>query len=170
MLVRVFLALEPAAVRRRLGRLIEDPGAHVVALESGHPFLEVLTRENFDLILISRSLLGDTSRELITSIRGLPEDPEVVILIDEENAEERAQFLASGCLAVLNQNLGNRSLRETLASLLNRRREEAMHRLQASRPEEQYSLGDFVSNSPPMREFLGLARKIAGAGDNLITH
>jgi DNA-binding NtrC family response regulator len=49
-----------------------------------------------------------------------------------------------------------------------RRREEAVNRLRADRPEEQYSLNDFVSESPSMQIFLDLARRVVHADTSLL--
>jgi DNA-binding NtrC family response regulator len=53
-------------------------------------------------------------------------------------------------------------------ALVERRREEATNRLRADRPEEHYSLNDFVSESPSMQIFLDLARRVVRADTSLL--
>jgi two-component system response regulator AtoC len=168
MVVRVLLVVDLPAERRRLERLLRAPGVDAVPLRSRGTFTELLAREDFDLVVFSRERLPRPVRELVATVRNLPEHPEVVVLTSEENPEDRAELLASGCLAVLNRQLADDSLGETLRALVSRRREEALSRLRADRPEERYSLGDFLSLSPSMQRFLEVVRRVAATDTSLL--
>ena len=115
-----------------------------------------------------QAFLPEPLENLVRFVRDLPERPEVVVLTDREDAEDRASLLTMGCLGVLNRQLGDHALQRALAALIERRREEAINRLRAERPEEQYSLNDFISDSPAMQVFLDLARRVVRADSSLL--
>jgi len=55
-----------------------------------------------------------------------------------------------------------------LDAVVLRRSAEAINRLKADRPEEHYSLNDFVSESPSMQTFLQVARKVVRAETSVL--
>jgi DNA-binding NtrC family response regulator len=55
-----------------------------------------------------------------------------------------------------------------MMALVERHREEGINRLRAERPEEQYSLSDFVSDSPTMQVFLHVARRVVNSETSLL--
>ena len=61
-----------------------------------------------------------------------------------------------------------RILLETLRSLVERRRQDGLRRLKAERPEERYSLNDFVLVSPAMQRFVAVARRVVAADSSLL--
>jgi len=168
MLIHVLLAVEPASQRSRLWRLLGQPDVELSAVEDGAGLRAKLTGGDFDLLVVGRSVMGDEQDAFIQSIRSLPEQPDVVVLVEREDPKERARLIADGCLAILNQTLEDDSLKAAFDALIQRRRDDSINRLKADRPEEQYSLTDFVSDSPSMQMFLTLARKVVRAETSLL--
>ena len=168
MLIHVLVATRNDSERSRLDRLLRRRGVFLRTASAESDLLGVVSGSEFDLLVVTRGLLSDRPESVVPSVRSLPERPEVVVLTEDENAEERASLLALGCLGVLNLGLSDRALQDALAALIERRREDATNRLRAERPEEQYSLNDFVSDSPTMQIFLDLARKVVRADTSLL--
>ena len=168
MLIHVLVALSRNAETERLNRMLRREEVLVRGASNESDLREQISGSDFDLLIVERSFLPDRPEGLIQSVRSLPERPEVVVVTDRDDADERASLLALGCMGVLHRSLGDRALRETLTALLDRRREAAINRLRAERPEEQYSLNDFVSESPNMQVFLELARKVVRADTSLL--
>lgn len=168
MLIHVLLAVEPASQRSRLWRLLSQPDIELAGVEDGDELRAMLTGGDFDLLVVGRSLMGDARDTLIQSVRNLPEQPDVVVLVEREDPEERATLIADGCLAILNHTLEDDTLKAALDALIQRRRDDAINRLKADRPEEQYSLNDFISDSPAMQMFLTLARKVVRAETSVL--
>ena len=168
MLIHALVAMSDASKSTRVIRLLGQRG--LVLREAGEAtgLLATLSGADFDLLVVDRALLQKDPIHLIRSVRSLPEQPEVVVLTDHEDVDDRGLLLASGCLAVLNLRLGDAALRKALTALVERRREEATNRLRADRPEEKYSLNDFVSESPAMQIFLDLARRVVRADTSLL--
>jgi two-component system, NtrC family, response regulator AtoC len=168
MLLNVLLAIEPVAERRRFDRLLRLGGIDPVPLPSRRQLWEHLTHEDHDLVVLGGRLLTEPPEGLIESIRRLPEHPDIIIVREREDPAERARLLAAGCLAVLWQGLPDAMLTETLRTLVNRRREDALSRLRADRPDERYTLVDFVYASPAMQRFLLLARRMVATNSTLL--
>ena len=168
MLLRVLLAIPLAAVRRRLQQLLRQQGIDPDVLGPRQPLWERLTHEDYDLVIVSAPVIPPQPEGLISSIRNLPEHPEVVVLRPREDAEERARLLTAGCLAVLWQDLPDTVLGPTIETLINRRREEARSRLTNEQPEKRSSLGDFVYASPAMQQFMRVARRVVPTSSTLL--
>ena len=72
MLIRVLLAVDPPAVRRRLARLIRAPGVEVAEISVKTPLWERLTREEADIVVLGTGD-GELPAGLVASVRGLPD-------------------------------------------------------------------------------------------------
>ncbi|MDH3298410.1 MAG: sigma 54-interacting transcriptional regulator, partial [Gemmatimonadota bacterium] len=168
MLIHVLVAVDPELQRSRVMQLLRYPEVTPHAVSTGTELLEQVSSTDFDLLVIGQAFLPEPLENLVRFVRDLPERPEVVVLTDREDAEDRASLLTMGCLGVLNRQLGDHALQRALAALIERRREEAINRLRAERPEEQYSLNDFISDSPAMQVFLDLARRVVRADSSLL--
>ncbi len=168
MLVHVLLAVRSDSDRARLNRLLRRREVLLRDASTESDLLGQVSGSDFDVLVVGRDLLSDHPESVIQSVRSLPERPEVVVLTEHEDAEERASLLSHGCLGVLDRGLSDNALQNALTALIERRREEATNRLRADRPEEQYSLNDFVSDSPTMQIFLDLARKVVRADTSLL--
>jgi two-component system response regulator AtoC len=168
MLIYVLLAVESGAERSRLSKLLDQPDVSVTVAKREGVAVQQLADDDFDVLVVDRGLLPPSPAGLVQSVRDLPEQPEIVVLTDTEDADERASLLASGCLAVLNRKLEDRRLKEALHAVIVRRRGDATSRLRADRPEERYSLEDFVSDSPGMQLFVGMARKVARSSTSVL--
>ena len=169
MLIRVFLTLEPATVRRRFKRLlVESDVSFVRAPPKGRRNQAPIPAVDFDLLIASRSRLAAPTAETVRSVRELPEHPEVIVVTDSEDAEERSSLLAAGCLAVVNHHVPDETLRESLRALVQRRRDQLEQGLRAERFDERPSLKDFVSRSPAIQSFMHTAHRLAQSNSSVL--
>jgi DNA-binding NtrC family response regulator len=127
-----------------------------------------LSSEDVDLVLLTPSRLPGPPASLVASVRQLPDAPEVIVVVGNDLAEQRSEMLAAGCLAVLHDGVSDAILLDTLRSLVERRRQDSLRRLKAERPEERYSLNDFVLVSPAMQRFVAVARRVVAADSSLL--
>ena len=165
-LVRTLIALSGRSQQRRFGRLLEEQQSLVTALEKAGDLWARLAGERFDFLVISRDVLPNPAVGSINAIRQLPDGPEVAVVSDREDPEERARMLAAGCLAVIYSGLDDGVIGETLGSLIRRHREEAVRRLKTAG--ETPRLGDFVSASRPMQELLAVSRRTVPSDTSLL--
>jgi DNA-binding NtrC family response regulator len=169
MLIRVFLTLEPAPVRRRFQRLLSGSDVSFVrSAARGGRSAPPFPGEDFDLLIASRSRLPEPPAETVRSVRELPEQPEVIVVTDSEDAQERSSLLGAGCLAVVNHRVPDETLKETLHTLVQRRQEQLEQGLRAERFDEKPSLKDFVSRSPAIQSFMHTAHRLAQSNSSLL--
>lgn len=168
MFIRALLAAGAASNRQRIRRLLAGCEVVLESVSRRGALWEELSKEEFDFLFIDRTLLSDSPEALIDSVRTLPMFPEVVVLSKTEDPEDRALLQAAGCLAVVNLALDDSILRDVFVQLVRRRQEDMTTRLLADRPEERYSLNDFVSTSPAMQVFLETVRRVVDAGSALL--
>jgi DNA-binding NtrC family response regulator len=142
----------------------------VTTVERPGKELDRLDLEECDVAIVSREHLGERSLAILARLRALPERPEVVVLVGDEDAEDRARLLAAGCLAVVNSTLPDEALRDALKALLARSRAALEKQLGESgiAPESRSSLGDFATRSPAMRQFMATVRRVVDADSSLL--
>ena len=169
MILRALLDVEPTRLHQRLESLLERCGVLIAGNTSRHRDLwQRLSSEDVDLVVLTPSRLPGTPASVVASVRQLPDAPEVIIVVGDDVAEQRSEMLAAGCLAVLYEGVSDSILLETLRSLVERRRQDGLVRLKAERPEERYSLNDFVLVSPAMQRFVEVTRRVVGADSSLL--
>jgi len=169
MLIRVLLALSPARRRHRLRRLIRDPSAVVAEVTRRGALWERLTGDNSDLLIADLETLPEPFTANIAAIRELPDQPEVIIVRAEEDSQERAELIAAGCMAIVNDHLSDDALAEALATLVERRRSQRLDRLGAhSEWSTRFDLGDFVTHSAAMRQMMTIVHRISGTNSSLL--
>ena len=167
MFTRVLLAIQDEKTRSRIGGLLRDGSSAPLSASSLDDVWEKLTREDFDLLVVHRSLLPRSPREFLGSVQTLPEHPGVIVLAQDDNPKERAELLTSGALAVLGLGLEDSVLGRALVSLAKRQGDEVLERLGAERAEKRSTLDEFVSASPTMQRFLQMARRVV-KGDSAL--
>ncbi len=168
MLVHTVLVTDQSPLRRRLRRLLDQPDI-LLTLRAGDDLWEVLAGEPCDLLLLDQDCLPEPAVGVVSTIRKLPERPEIVVLKGAENPKERAALLAAGCLAVVGLDLADSALGPMLATLVARRREALHSRLGVEqRQPQEHHLSDFASASPTMRNLLDLARRVVPSDSSLL--
>ena len=167
MLLRTLVVANPGKQRSRTVAALDEVESLVTTVESSAGLRAELARKPFDLVVISKEALPDFSSALIEEMRSVPESPEIVVLTENEEAEERGQLLAVGCLAVVYQGLEGDTFRDVVRTVAERRLADASQRIRAV-PDEDYRLGDYATSSPAMREFLKTARRVASKDCTLL--
>jgi two-component system response regulator AtoC len=167
MLVQVQVAVEPAPLRRRIRRLLEAIPSLTVRDADHVSLAETVASFDGDLLVVSRSRVHDAPEAWASSLRQLPEAPEVVVLSEQEDPRERASYLAAGYLAVLFTGLPDQVLGDALRAVIERRRSDAIRRLKGDRGHRQ-TLGDFVAASPAMRRFLATVNRVVNSDSALL--
>lgn len=123
MLIHTILITDQPALGRRLRDLLELPDV-VLTLRGGDALWEVLAGEPCDLLLLDQDCLPEPAVGVVSTIRKLPEGPEIVFLQGARSARERTALLAAGCLAVVDRDLDDEALEPMFAALVDRRRGE----------------------------------------------
>ncbi len=165
MLIQALLLIDDRLVKRRLLELLKKADAMPDAVRHAEELLKRLSRESCDMVLVSRSLLDD---DLLNQLHDLPENPDIIVVSEQEDPEQRAHLLSKGCLAVLYQDLSTSSMQSLLSALVSRRRERAMARLDGVSTIGPPKLSDFVSESETMRTFMAIVKRVTASNTTLL--
>lgn len=168
MMFRVLLLVEGKSLKGKLQKALALPD--VVILK---PMVERLAWDEIaaydaDLLILTQAFMPDAPVQAMAVLKDRSEPPDVVVLTDIENAEQRARLLCAGCKAVLNTHLSATALRDTVHALLEHRRTRSLRHLNGRRMAPQASLSDFVSHSPVMKSFTDTALRIVDSDTTLL--
>jgi two-component system, NtrC family, response regulator AtoC len=165
MLLRT-LAFLPAPQAKRIERLLA--AAPVRFLPARSRANAALADGGVELLLVAHKLWRGRIATDVAQQRVEGVAPEVIVLVDSEEPQLRAQLLGSGVLAVLNLTLADQLLAEALSSVVQRARSSAVQRLRVLHGAPPASLGDFVSHSDEMQRLLLVARRMAASDATLL--
>jgi two-component system response regulator AtoC len=169
-LLRILVVADAPALARRLERLLAaGVDAVVTASGEGEGLWEALARDTFDLVVVSDRVLPEPNASVVTTLRRLPDRPDVVVLQEHEDAQRRAALLSAGCLAVLNVRLADALLGDALQAFVRRRLEATQGRFRGDEERAEPSkLADFSSQSPAMRRLIDTVRRVVEADSSLL--
>lgn len=168
MLVRVLLIVDDAALERRLDRVFEPLETAVATAPHQAVLWDRVKAFPADLVVIGRSSLPDPIAGTVETIQALPERPEVIVVSDLENADERAHLLIAGCTAVLNTGLDDETLHEAFAAFVTRQRQTSIERLQHEIDSPKAALSDFESANTIMQSFLRIVKRVVEPDSSLL--
>jgi len=168
MLLHIVTAVTKPKLQNSIHQLLKKSDSVVEAVDDHRRIWKKLTSKTCDLVVLSRDLIRDEALEEIHNLRQLPDAPIIVVLSEEENEEERIKFISAGCDAVLNPELSNKKLKSALNAILDRRRKAARPTL-AVRPKlAEAEIGDFVTASPAMRDFVKILPRVAKSNSSVL--
>jgi DNA-binding NtrC family response regulator len=167
MFIRVLLLVESSGLRTRLCQILKSLGVFVTEENDPDNLWIELGRENHDLIVASSTVFRGDAEKSIAEIRGLPSRPEIIVLLDSDQQDQRSHLQSGGAFAVIDEDLSLVSLSETMAGILERYREIGVRRFTEDR-QQQTSLDDFSSDSPAMTRLLELARRVTHSDTSLL--
>ncbi|MGB5160188.1 MAG: sigma-54 dependent transcriptional regulator [Thermoanaerobaculia bacterium] len=167
MLIRMLLLVETSGLRNRLCSSLAELGVLVFDESEANKLWSRLGEDSFDLVVATRSMLPTDVERGIEEIRSLPYRPEVIVLADLAEAEERAALQKGGAFAVIDKTMPLEPLIQALRTVLLRFQELGVSRLRESR-QQRSKLDDFSSESPVMRRLLELARRVSNTDTSLL--
>jgi DNA-binding NtrC family response regulator len=168
MIPRVVLALDRPTVQRQLKQRLAGLDLIVDVVKGKQRLWERLKREVCDLLVVSVSRIPSPCEEMVGLLSEVPDAPMVAVILEHDDPERRAQFLAAGCQAVLDTDVSTESMVDVLETLLEQRREIAQQRLAGAGLFTQPQLRDFVSNSPVMQAFLEVVQRVVNSTVSLL--
>jgi len=160
MLIRVLLVMDKSKLQKNVHTLLTQKDVIVETVSKKSQLMERIPRENCDLIIISKSLIPEPVFDTLNVLQQLPDAPGIVVISPKEDPEERAQFLAAGCDAVLYAGLSAERLYNVLDTMLTKRSTLQQKTFSTIRTLAQPRLTDFVSTSPAMQIFMRLVNRV----------
>ena len=168
MLLHIILVLDNVSLQKKLRTSLSKPDSIIETAKDHKRFLAKLGRKVCDLAVISQNLLPEDATEQIHKLKSSVDAPFVVILTEQDNEQERAQFIAAGCDAVLSLELSISRLSKALNAILQKRKKIARAVLTVPRQVEEADISDFAAKSPAMAKFVKIIPKVAKTNSSVL--
>jgi DNA-binding NtrC family response regulator len=167
MLLRITLALDNGNVSRKLAMIINRDQEFILSyIRTGKDIVRIMATQETDLLLVSKTRIGDTPLEFIAKLKSLPDFPAVVV-IGENNPQSRAELLGAGFDSVLEGNIPLDNIAEAILGQISIIMEQKREHY-GLQPERIHQLRDFISNSGSMQAFMTIVRKIIRKDSSLL--
>ena len=167
MLLRCLLAFETEPLRARVAAALRRDTIQLRPVHRGSELWERMRRGGVDLLLVEQGLLGEDLLPFLANLHETPEAGELVVFGDREDADERAELLAHGALAVLHRDTEDELLGAALGTILTR-----VALLEAPPAASPAAVGatlaDFRSASPKMRDFISIVERVCDSDTSLL--
>jgi DNA-binding NtrC family response regulator len=148
-------------MRRSLQTMLGDEGYAVQAVESAEDALELLTRDEFFMVITDARLGGMTGYEFLGKMRNRwPELPALMITA-YATPKLAVEAIKAGAMDYLSKPFEPEELFHAVARCAERHRLLRENAALRSRSGESYSLEQIVGDSPKMRELRQLIRTVA---------
>ncbi len=166
MLARITLALDNDVVSRKLAVILNQDNDFILShIRKGKDILRIVATHESDMLIISKSRIGDSPEDVIDSIKRLPDSP-AVILIGENSPQGRAELLGAGFDAVLESNIPLENIADAIIGKINII--QTFRKEHLIRNEGLRHISDFVSRSGSMAAFMTIVRKIIRKDSSLL--
>lgn len=167
MLQRIAFVLPTGPTSRALRKELTERGSLISQLSPGSDIGQ-LGQGQFDVVLLAASMIPQPAGSTVRMLRGLAEQPEVIVLDEAPDSHRQAEFLHHGCTAVLDLALPPTLLAEAIQGVLDRRQEERRFVAANEGDMAEPRLDDFVSSSQTMQRLLRTAYRVASTDSSLV--
>ncbi len=164
MLIRIMLVIPDTDLRRRVRAMLPRQDTVVDLLRGEKHLWERAARRSFDVLIAHESTVADTLADSIALVRNLPENPSVVLMVEEDRAAEQSGFLAAGADRILYTGLRDEVLAGAIQAEIARRQ----RGYDAEAPTQPPLLSDFQSVVPSMQSLLHMADRVARTGSAVL--
>lgn len=168
MLIRALVLASSPRRAREISALLTATGAHSRPLRRRENVWDALRAEPFNVLAVEDESLEGTPESFISQVRSLPDAPEVLVLVSDSGAERRAELQAAQAFAIIDRAASKDEVSNALAGITARLIEKVHIGMLAEQATMESRLSDFASDSPVMKEFLTLVRKVVGSESTLL--
>ena len=151
-----------------LRALIEQEGHQALSCRTGSEALELLEREEVDLVLLDLMLPDMRGQEVLRRIREQDPDQVVVIITAYSSIEGAIEAMKDGAFHYLPKPFKNEEVRLTLRKGLERRDLTAENRRLKAELQQRYSFDRIIGKSKPIQEVFELIRLAAPSKSNML--
>ncbi len=127
-----------------------------------------LVRQAGDVTIVSQELIPAPLETSISLLNDLPEIPTTVIITNSVSPEESAHLMACGCDTVLYGGLPIHQLVAAIEATLENRKQLLRRWHLETEQRQKPSLADFISESPAIKMFLKVVRRVTPSNASLL--
>jgi DNA-binding NtrC family response regulator len=159
---RVLLVDDERAIRVALGGLLKKNGYDVTAVDGGQPAIDVIAREELDLVLTDLALgEGPDGLAVLRAATDAPRKIPVVLITAHGSEKLAVGAMKAGAADYLPKPFDNDEILLVVERAVARTRLEREHRLLLERLEREQGLGAMLGSTPPMRRLFEHVHKVA---------
>ncbi len=151
-----------------LSSLIRREGHLVSQARSGEEGLDVLDREDIDLVLLDMMLPGIQGREVLRQIRLRDPDQVVVVITAYSSIEGAIEAMREGAFHYIPKPFKNDEVLLTLRKGLEQRRLQSENRSLREQLRQRFGFEQIIGKSKPMQQVFDLIRLAAPAKSNIL--
>ncbi|HVS66572.1 MAG TPA: sigma-54 dependent transcriptional regulator [Thermoanaerobaculia bacterium] len=151
-----------------LTALIREEGHHPMSCRTGGEGLELLEREEVDLVLLDLMLPDMHGQEVLKQIRERDPDQVVVVITAYSSIEGAIAAMREGAFHYLPKPFKNEEVRITLRKGLERRRLTTENRRLREQLQHRYGFDSIIGKSKPIQEVFELIRLAAPSKSNIL--
>jgi len=168
MLLRILIAVDKPGLHKKLLSVFSKNDSIVEDVYNPKILYEEISQKTCDLLIVSHQFIFSYTPEKLHSLQNLPDNPSIIVITEDENPEERAVFLAAGCIAVLNSKLSTKRLGDALNTILDNRRKALYSALSIQKTLAEPTLSDFASKSSAMKGLIKIVRQVINSNSSLL--
>ena len=151
-----------------LSSLIRKEGHLAISALSGEEALQVLEREEIDLVLLDLMLPGMSGQEVLRQIRRRDPDQVVVVITAYSSIEGAIEAMKEGAFHYIPKPFKNEEVLLTIYKGLEQRRLAAENRALKEQLRQRFSFDNIIGKSRPMQQVFDLIRLAAPARSNML--
>jgi len=151
-----------------LTSLLRRDGHHPFNARSGEEGLEVLEREEIDLVLLDLMLPGMSGQEVLREIRRKYPEQVVVVITAFSSIEGAVEAMREGAFHYIPKPFKNEEVLLTLRRGLEQRRLQSENRELRAELSRRYGFDNIIGKSKPMTQVFELIRLAAPARSNIL--
>jgi two-component system response regulator PilR (NtrC family) len=148
--------------------LIRREGHHTVSAYSGEEAIEVLDREEIDLVLLDLMLPGMHGMQVLKEIRQRQPDQVVVVITAFSSIESAIEAMREGAFHYIPKPFKNEEVLLTLRKGLEQRRLTAENRSLREQLRQRFGFDNIIGKSKPMQQVYDLIRLAAPSKSNIL--
>ncbi len=151
-----------------LSKLLHREGYPTISASSGEEALEIMEREEVDLVLLDLMLPGISGREVLRQIRHRDPDQVVVVITAYSSIESAIGAMRDGAFHYIPKPFKNEEVLLTVRKGLEQRRLRNENRTLREQLAKRYSFDQILGKSQPMQQVYELIQLAAPAKSNIL--
>lgn len=151
-----------------LTSLLRRDGQHPFNARSGEEGLEILEREEIDLVLLDLMLPGMSGQDMLREIRRRDPDQVVVVITAFSSIEGAVDAMREGAFHYIPKPFKNEEVLLTIRRGLEQRRLQSENRELRAELSRRYGFDNIIGKSKPMAQVFELIRLAAPARSNIL--
>ncbi len=160
-MARILVVDDDPRTRNLLVETLAEEGYNAVGVDSGRAAMDLLSRQEFDLVLTDLVMPGMTGLELLRWIKASELEPEVIVLTGYAEVPTAVQAMRLGAYHYLAKPYADAELKELVTKAAEKRalRQENVRLKDVITHRDPPPL--VVGESPPIQELLGVVERVA---------